>query len=414
MAIEEFEEASCSRRFARGEGLPGRIWESGECAWIIDIVSDDNFPRFASAIKHGLRSAFGCPITIGDQFLGIIEFFSQRLEQTDNDLLEMMMTVAGSFGQFIERKTAEEQLRESEQELADFFENATVGLHWVGPDGTILRANRAELELLGYSRDEYVGHNIAEFHADQEVIDDILCRLKAKEALHGYEARLRCKDGSIKHVLISSNVLWNDGRFIHTRCFTRDITDRKLAEDALRKSEARLSDELEAISRLHALSTRLLGSENLQSALDDILQEAIHASRADIGNIQLYNEQAKALEIVAQVGFSGEFLDYFRFVRIDEGSCCAQAMERGEAVVIEDVNLDPTYEPHRQVAASAGYQAVQSTPIKSRNGRILGMLSTHYRTAHRPSDRDLRLVELHARHAADLIERYEIETALAS
>jgi PAS domain-containing protein len=50
------------------------------------------------------------------------------------------------------RKLAEERLRRSEQQLADFFENATVGLHWVGPDGTILRTNRAELHLLGYER----------------------------------------------------------------------------------------------------------------------------------------------------------------------------------------------------------------------------------------------------------------------
>ena len=73
-----------------------------------------------------------------------------------------------------DQKRAEERLRRSEQDLADFFENATVGLHWVGPDGTILRANRAELDLLGYAREEYVGRNIAEFHADQDVIGDIL------------------------------------------------------------------------------------------------------------------------------------------------------------------------------------------------------------------------------------------------
>jgi PAS domain S-box-containing protein len=131
-----------------------------------------------------------------------------------------------------DRKRAEQQLRRSEQELADFFENAAVGLHWVGPDGIILRANRAELNLLGYSADEYVGHHIAEFHADQDVIADILRRLQAGEELHDYEARLRCKDGSVRHVLINSNALWEDGRFIHTRCFTRDITEHKRTAEA--------------------------------------------------------------------------------------------------------------------------------------------------------------------------------------
>jgi PAS domain S-box-containing protein len=128
------------------------------------------------------------------------------------------------------RRRAEGELRRRERELTDFFENATVGLHWVGPDGTILWTNRAELEMLGYTRDEYIGHSITKFHADEEVISDILTRLTRNEELHGYEARLRSKDGTIRHVVINSNVLWEDGRFIHTRCFTRDITEVKRAE----------------------------------------------------------------------------------------------------------------------------------------------------------------------------------------
>jgi PAS domain S-box-containing protein len=134
-----------------------------------------------------------------------------------------------------ERKEMETKLRRSEQNLTDFFENAAVGLHWVGSDGIILRANRAEMEMLGYRPDEYIGHHIAEFHADREVIDDILQRLSRGETLHSHEARLRCKDGAIKHVLITSNVYWEDDRFIHTRCVTRDITDRKKMEEELKK-----------------------------------------------------------------------------------------------------------------------------------------------------------------------------------
>jgi PAS domain S-box-containing protein/excisionase family DNA binding protein len=131
-----------------------------------------------------------------------------------------------------ERRRIEAQLHRRERELRDFVENATEGLHWVGPDGRILWANRAEMALLGYTADEYLGRSIADFHADPEVIADILRRLGADEELHDYEARLRAKDGSIKYVLINSNVYREDGRFIHTRCFTRDITERKLAEAA--------------------------------------------------------------------------------------------------------------------------------------------------------------------------------------
>jgi PAS domain S-box-containing protein len=141
-----------------------------------------------------------------------------------------------------DRKRAEAALRRNERDLDDFFENAAVGLHWVGADGTILRVNRAELQMLGYGPEEYLGRNIAEFHAEEETIQDILRCLTSGRTLHNREARLRCKDGSIKDVLVSSNVLWEGERFVHTRCFTRDITDLKHTERALRASEESLRE----------------------------------------------------------------------------------------------------------------------------------------------------------------------------
>ncbi|MEW6056265.1 MAG: PAS domain S-box protein [Bdellovibrionota bacterium] len=136
------------------------------------------------------------------------------------------------------RQQAEAELRVGQEHLNDFFENAVVGLHWVGPDGTILRANRAELELLGYDESEYVGRNIAEFHADSETIQNILTCLTVGKAIQNYPARLKCKNGSVKHVLIDSNVYFRDGEFIHTRCFTRDVTDQVKAQEAYHQAEA--------------------------------------------------------------------------------------------------------------------------------------------------------------------------------
>jgi len=182
-----------------------------------------------------------------DGSCGVIVAGSERQgfpSQTDRLLLNVAANQAAIV---LQHKRAEKQLSRSERELADFFENATVGLHWVGPDGIILRANRAELELLGYTAEEYVGRHIAEFHADPDVIEDVLRRLTAGEEIHDYEARMRCKDGSIKHVLINSNVLWRDGQFIHTRCFTRDITDRKRAEELLRENERRFRKVIDAL-----------------------------------------------------------------------------------------------------------------------------------------------------------------------
>lgn len=239
LPVTEFEAASFNRTFEKGEGLPGHVWSTGQPRWLFDVVRDANFLRAASAANYNLHSAFASPVVVGDRVIGVMEFFTRRIREPDSHLLEMMGTVAGNVGQFIERQSAEQELRQSEAELADFFENATVGLHWIGADGIILRANRAELDMLGYNKDEYVGQPIADFHADEDVICDILHRLQTGEKLNEYPARLRCKNGVIKDVLIDSSVLWNNGKFVHTRCFTRDITERKRAEEALQESEER-------------------------------------------------------------------------------------------------------------------------------------------------------------------------------
>lgn len=130
----------------------------------------------------------------------------------------------------------------------DFFENGAVGLHLVDGAGVILRANKAELELMGYAAEEYVGRPIADFHADPDVIRDILRRLKAGERLDQYPARLKAKDGSIKHVLISSSVLFRDGEFVNTRCFSVDVTAAREAEAARLEAERRLEKTYESVT----------------------------------------------------------------------------------------------------------------------------------------------------------------------
>ncbi len=151
------------------------------------------------------------------------------------------------------RKEVEQALVRRERELSDFFENAVEGLHQVGPDGTILWANKAELKLLGYEAHEYIGQPIARFHIDQDVIETMLSKLLRGECLYDQPARLRCKDGSIKHVLIHSNSYFEDGKFIHTRCFTRDITERvqtEIRQRELLEAEHAARMEAERVSRM--------------------------------------------------------------------------------------------------------------------------------------------------------------------
>ena len=139
-----------------------------------------------------------------------------------------------------------EELVSRVEDLEDFVENASIPLHWVNGEGIIIWANQSELDALGYTKEEYIGKPISDFHADKDVISDILNRLINNETLNNYPARLMRKDGSLRHVLINSNVRFLDGKFIHTRCFTRDITPIVL-ETEKRKTE--LLNELEKANK---------------------------------------------------------------------------------------------------------------------------------------------------------------------
>jgi PAS domain S-box-containing protein len=171
------------------------------------------------------------------------------------------------------RAEVENALSKRERELADFFENATEGLHRVGPDGTILWANKAELDLLGYSAGEYIGRHIAEFHADRDVIDDMLARLLRGETLINQPARMRHKDGSIRHVLLNSNACFEDGKFVYTRCFTRDVTERKLAEEERARRAAAELEASKAEARRRAFFLNAV-SHDLRTPLNGLVLQA--------------------------------------------------------------------------------------------------------------------------------------------
>ena len=159
--------------------------------------------------------------------------------------------------------TLENKLAEKEKQLAeiklklekvtDFIENASIPLHWVNEQGIIIWANQAELNLLGYTSEEYIGQSIVQFHKDKKGIEELLTRLKNNEIINNYLAQLITKDGKLKDVLISSSSLFKEGEFIHTRCFTRDISDIKREEEqkTLERLNARKSiEESEVRSRL--------------------------------------------------------------------------------------------------------------------------------------------------------------------
>ena len=281
------------------------------------------------------------------------------------------------------RKQAEKSLHLHQKELSDFIENAVEGLHQVGPEGKVLWANPAQLKLLGYTADEYVGHQLAEFFVDRKRFDEFWDRLMRREIIYDFQATLRCRNGSIKHVLIHSSGLWEDGRFLYTRCFIRDVTERVELEGELR---VRLEELAQADQRKDEFLA-MLGHE-LRNPLSAVL-DAIVTAQLD------QNRRARALAIARRqtdqlAGLVDDLLDVGRITQgkialkkepLEVGSLVKQAVEEAHCLVepgrhrlsvivsspVENAQIEADPARMRQVMVNLIHNAAKFTP---RGGRI--------------------------------------------
>jgi PAS domain S-box-containing protein len=189
--VPEFEAASRETTFIPGIGLPGRVWFSREPAYIPDVVRDSNFLRAPIAAREVMHAAFGCPILLGGEVLGVMEFFSHEIREPEQELLDMMGTIGSQIGQFIERKQAEDALHHAQTELAHVTRVATLGemtasiAHEINqPLGAIVNSASACLRWLEAQKLEEARRSasrvIAEGHRASEIIGRI--RALAKKA----------------------------------------------------------------------------------------------------------------------------------------------------------------------------------------------------------------------------------------
>ncbi|MEG5060990.1 adenylate/guanylate cyclase domain-containing protein [Microcoleus sp. A2-C5] len=256
VSIPKFAEFGEQMTCGFGEGLPGIVWASGSPQWIADVTKSDSFLRREIAAEEGLHGAFGFPI-LGDykhenserSVLGVMTFFSGEVQCFDEELLQTMATIGSQLGQFIKRKQAEIALRESEEQLRDLFENATDLIQSIGADGHFLYVNRAWRETLGYSEAEIAEMTVFDIihpNSSQESID-ILYQAIVKKNVNintFYPDYIQAIFITKKNeeILLEGSISckFSEGSLVAIRAILRDITARKMAEDALAKSASLL------------------------------------------------------------------------------------------------------------------------------------------------------------------------------
>jgi hypothetical protein len=174
-----------------------------------------------------------------------------------------------------------------------------------------------------------------------------------------------------------------------------------------------LLDEPRATKRMLALSRDLETATGVPVLLDRALQSAMELLGTDLGNVQIKQPASGALTIATSSGFDSEFLEYFAVVA-DDSSACGRAVQQGSQTVIFDVNEDPGFAPHREIAAASRFRAVISTPIVDPAGCLHGVISTHFRNRHHPSPAQMQLIDWYGeRIGAALARDHDASSSLS-
>ncbi|HZM03418.1 MAG TPA: ATP-binding protein [Candidatus Saccharimonadales bacterium] len=363
------------------------------------ILADCALPSFSGleALEISRREAPGAPFifvsgTMGEE----LAVDCVKRGATDYVLKDRLVQLAPAVRRALRERDdhrahekALDQLRQNEKDLADFFEHAPIGLSWASPDGRILKVNQAELDMLGYSAKDYLGRPVVSFHHQPQAMGSVLEEVARGESVNNFESRMRCRDGSSRDVLISINGLWEKGRLVHTRCFTRDITQ--------------LKQEQTINAAFSGLALKLSSAAAQQKAAQVIIDAAASLLEWDSSSLDLYLssqgvlERIMAVEVIEGRQVQSPVSSVAEKVR--PGSMAERVLLQGGQLVMGEEALTTADRPAASVLA-----------VPVRNGaRVIGILAVQSYTAKAYSQGDLNTLQALADHCGGALERIRTE-----
>lgn len=313
--------------------------------------------------------------------------------------------IYGAAVDITDRKLAEVALRESEEQFRTMADHAPFMVWVTDPTGYCIYLSQSWYEFTGQTPESGLGFgwlNRTHPH-DREAAKRIFLEANERQAAFRLEYRLQRKDGEYIWAIDAASPWFGaEGQLKGYIGSVIDISDRK-------RAEAAIAADLKDTQLLRDLSARLTTEADTQVLYDEILAAAIALMRADAGSFQFFDNARQELLLLATQGFSPTMGEHFR-ISTSFNTSCGIALATGERSFV-DFDFPQSDDPDgsRRLHVDAGYLSAQSTPLMSRSGKLIGMVSTHWRTHHRPTERELRFLDLLARQAADLIEQRQDE-----
>jgi diguanylate cyclase (GGDEF)-like protein/PAS domain S-box-containing protein len=281
-SIREFLERSRTLSYEPGSSLIGEVWRSGEPRWVTVVAEDPRALRKAYTDELAAGGAFVFPVRAEGKVIGVLTFNSRRRREPDERLLQVILDIGGQIGQFLERKRAEEQLREAQRATQELIEALPNPIFFKGTDGRYLGVNKAWEKYFATPRQAFVGKTVHDLYPeDRDIADRLHAMDEALWASPGtqvYETAIRTPDGQDREAIYyKATFTQADGSVGGLIGTIIDITERKRAEEELRHFRAAMDVSGDAILLVDRASLRYIDvnrtfCEMVGYARDEILR----------------------------------------------------------------------------------------------------------------------------------------------
>ena len=400
--LQEFRVASEAIQFKPGVGLPGRVWQSKQPAWIEDVRKDPNFPRTTAARSIGLKTAVGIPILSGDRVIAVIEFFMRESRSENEQLVKVIVAVAAHLDLVMERKRAVAELSRINEILHSILSDMGDAVIVADKEENFLVFNPAAERMFGAGATDTKSHEWSQryslFLPDKvtpfpphelpltrsirgEEVNNIEMFVRHEKAPHGIWTRVTGRP-----------LRDSGGELLGGVIVCRDITQIK-EEEFFRAGQSRVLEMIAADAPLaEVLNTLVLlmegQAEGLRCSILLLNRDGKHVRHGAAPNLP--EAYVKAVD-GAPIG--------------PRNGSCGTAMYTRRPVVVTDVMTDPLWADYRELAQICGLRACWSTPILSWQGDVLGSFAMYRQETRGPQPEENRLTEIATHIAGIAIDR---------